>query len=380
MIFNKIFLIILLICSYRILACTIFTASDGKLVLVGNEEDFYDYTAKVQINPGTSSKYGTIYFGFYDNPYIPFGGVNSKGLFFDVSAYPEKPEIIDQFPKDKFTFTYQSGHRLFAKMLEECSTVEEAIVLLEKYNSIAFSWCHLLIADSTGASAVVEWGDGELVIIKSNKSYQVSTNFNFTNTSWGYYPCERFKTASSLLEQNTNISVPLFVDILSKVHKTNAIYSNVYDITNGEIYVFQHHDLENYIKINVQEEIANGYRLISISNLFEEKEVFKIDDLTNIDNSDNETYLASKFSLYQNYPNPFNPTTKISYSLNEESNVKLNIYNTLGSEIITLVNENQKAGFYSINYSAENLTSGFYIYQITIGNKFRDSKKMLYLK
>ena len=77
-------------------ACTMFCASNNNLVLVGNEEDFYNYPAIVEINPPIGNKYGTIYFGFYDNLYIPFGRVNSEGLFFDVAAYENHPEIINK--------------------------------------------------------------------------------------------------------------------------------------------------------------------------------------------------------------------------------------------------------------------------------------------
>ncbi len=86
-----------------------------------------------------------------------------------------------------------------------------------------------------------------------------------------------------------------------------------------------------------------------------------------------------KFELLQNYPNPFNPTTKIKYQLAEASNVKLTIYNSLGEKIKTLVNQKQEAGIYSVNFNAENLPSGMYIYELQT-EKFHSVKKMLLMK
>ncbi len=80
-----------------------------------------------------------------------------------------------------------------------------------------------------------------------------------------------------------------------------------------------------------------------------------------------------------NYPNPFNPTTTINYQLPENGFVTIKVYDMLGKEIATLVNENKSAGYYKINFDASKLTSGVYIYTINAG-KYSQSKKMLLMK
>ncbi len=85
------------------------------------------------------------------------------------------------------------------------------------------------------------------------------------------------------------------------------------------------------------------------------------------------------FTLSQNYPNPFNPSTTISYSLPQSGFVKLNVYDALGREIATLVNEKQQSGNYSVQFNAENLSSGVYFYKLSAGN-FIAVKKMMILK
>lgn len=85
------------------------------------------------------------------------------------------------------------------------------------------------------------------------------------------------------------------------------------------------------------------------------------------------------FALEQNYPNPFNPSTKIDYSIPMQSKVELKIYNIVGQEVATLVNEVQGAGVHSARFDATKLASGVYFYRLTAGN-FTSVKKMALLK
>ncbi|MCL5030727.1 MAG: T9SS type A sorting domain-containing protein [Bacteroidetes bacterium] len=87
----------------------------------------------------------------------------------------------------------------------------------------------------------------------------------------------------------------------------------------------------------------------------------------------------TEFALNQNYPNPFNPSTVISFSIPEDSHVMLKLYDMLGREVQTLINENRKAGTHNINFYADNLSNGVYLYKLTAGN-YSDIKKMIILK
>ena len=92
-----------------------------------------------------------------------------------------------------------------------------------------------------------------------------------------------------------------------------------------------------------------------------------------------EKEIPNSFHLFQNYPNPFNPSTKISWELPTNSWLTLKIYNVLGNEVATLVNEEKEAGYHSIKFNASNLPSGVYFYRIKSEN-FIDTKKMILLK
>jgi hypothetical protein len=89
--------------------------------------------------------------------------------------------------------------------------------------------------------------------------------------------------------------------------------------------------------------------------------------------------LPTEFSISQNYPNPFNPTTTITYTIPEASRVNLKVFNILGEEVATLVNEEKSVGNYQVNFDASKLASGMYIYTITAGN-YTATKKMMLLK
>lgn len=85
------------------------------------------------------------------------------------------------------------------------------------------------------------------------------------------------------------------------------------------------------------------------------------------------------FILNQNFPNPFNPSTKISFQIQEYGFVTLIVYDVLGNEVDTIVNENKPIGSYEVDFNASNLPSGIYTYTLTVGN-YSDSKKMILLK
>jgi Secretion system C-terminal sorting domain len=89
--------------------------------------------------------------------------------------------------------------------------------------------------------------------------------------------------------------------------------------------------------------------------------------------------LPEEFYLSQNYPNPFNPSTNIKYAIGSRQYVSLVVYDVLGNEVATLVHESQSAGNYSVEFNAEQLPSGIYIYMLTSGN-FTAYKKLILMK
>jgi hypothetical protein len=124
----------------------------------------------------------------------------------------------------------------------------------------------------------------------------------------------------------------------------------------------------SFVDRNVQTGVYQ-YRLkqIDTDGRFEYSDVVEVEIIPN------------EFALYQNYPNPFNPTTKIRYQLQKESKVVIKIYDVLGAEVITLLNEKKEPGVYEVELNAQSLPSGTYIYRIVSGD-FVETKKMVLLR
>jgi len=126
----------------------------------------------------------------------------------------------------------------------------------------------------------------------------------------------------------------------------------------------------NYTDTDLKSTGVFKYRLKQIDNdgTFEYSNVITVD-----------VGVPDKFFLSQNYPNPFNPSTKIRYQIPQESKVIIKLYDILGSEVITLLNEKKDPGVYEVEFNAQHLPSGTYIYRIIAGS-FVETKKMVLMK
>ncbi len=122
--------------------------------------------------------------------------------------------------------------------------------------------------------------------------------------------------------------------------------------------------------------------IISIGYFQEPGGMLWVDDLQFVGISGIEEVSGNfpdNFELMPNYPNPFNPSTMIKYSLPKPENVKIEVYNTLGQGVETLLNQHMKAGYHEVEFSAADLSSGIYYYRIEAG-EFQDVKKMILLR
>ena len=124
----------------------------------------------------------------------------------------------------------------------------------------------------------------------------------------------------------------------------------------------------------INENIDPSY---TIGDYYDEDETMPKDNVIRMD------YIGElevkDYGLSQNFPNPFNPSTIINYQLPKDSRVTIKIYDILGKDITTLVNDYKSAGRYSVEFNAENLPSGIYFYELK-ANDFVTSKKMLLVK
>lgn len=133
---------------------------------------------------------------------------------------------------------------------------------------------------------------------------------------------------------------------------------------------------ENQGTLISQLPVGNGNQDIEYSELLE----YRYTRVTEVDGRRvNDLKLPVEFSLSQNFPNPFNPETIISYDIPYTSHVELKVYDIMGREVASLVNQTKQAGSYSVSFNARGLSSGIYLYSISAGG-YRTVRKMLVMK
>ncbi|MCZ7609994.1 MAG: T9SS type A sorting domain-containing protein [Ignavibacterium sp.] len=209
-----------------------------------------------------------------------------------------------------------------------------------------------------------------------NNSYAVVGRIDFV----GVFPFDAFNIQSLDVDNDGKdevmICVAANVIVLKFAGITNHQKYEVFYIKQNTIpgiyyYGATMYDLDNdgknEIIISMQDYPNTGHKLLS--------EIFKPDSTTNVISEIAGT--TESYLLYQNYPNPFNPTTNIEYSIPEASFVQLKVYDILGNEVATLVNEEQSAGIYRADFSGTDLASGLYIAKLQAGNYSKTIKMSL---
>ena len=258
---------------YNLPACTIIAAVSNGKVLIGNNEDYNYPFSSVWFIPSTEKEYGRVCFGFNlgkdkkgENKLAATGGMNDHGLFIDGNGLSETGYVPDSTKE-----TYNGMAEPY--ILANCASVEEAIEWFKNTNVSILSRAKFLIADKTGASVVVEWGNKKLQFIHREKNYQISTNFVQSNYKSGAYPDYRYRTAEKIFQKTDNYTIETIRNILSLTHfegNSVTLFSNIYDLNNGDIYIYNHHDFENVVKFNLREELEKGAKDYSIPTLFSE--------------------------------------------------------------------------------------------------------------
>jgi uncharacterized protein (TIGR02145 family) len=143
-------------------------------------------------------------------------------------------------------------------------------------------------------------------------------------------------------------------------------WSSTEDFTYGAYYMgLYYYDSNIYYIINIYKEYGFSVRCVK-------------DIAVGVDDKD-KSELPKEFFLLQNYPNPFNPQTKISFSVPKESYITLKVYDLLGREVATLVQDTKQQGEYSVTWNADNVPSGVYFYKLLAGD-FVETKKMVLMK
>lgn len=173
--------------------------------------------------------------------------------------------------------------------------------------------------------------------LKSTGSFYYFTDYETDSLFWSWLSYNSFDTLFITDPNNPSVDAPAIIPALNS--KTIAPMDSV------TFYIaIAYNDNEESMLVSLEQIQQKYNQLVSVQS-----------DYNNI---------PSDYVLNQNYPNPFNPSTKITFGLPQHSNVVLKVYNTLGEEVVELMNGSLDAGTYTYNFDASDLTSGIYIYSL----------------
>lgn len=247
--------------SVPVIACTIFVLTDGTRVQFFNNEDWLNPNTRIWFVPPGDGHYGCAYVGFDDGR--AQGGLNTKGLAFDwVAGYMEKwspdPGIkgVRGNPSER--------------MLETSATVEDAIAFFQTHREPDFSRARILVADSTGASAIIRAKEGKLHVERANKS-----------RGFGYCDPKLQEMLTKPPEPTVANGAAILRTCLQK-GETATKYSNVFDLKSHDIFLFQYPERDDSVKLNLTAELAKGAHYYDIPQIRQQLTQAPIPLLTNM--------------------------------------------------------------------------------------------------
>ena len=282
------------------------------------------------------------------------------------------------------------------------TVVKGTVYVYQKGNNNKFGFKGKAKTDTvTGAYSFTNLAPGQYILLAEGHGY-VPSFFRYDGTT-----TMNWKNADSVIVTETSLVTGINFNL--KSHSPNIGGGFVFGIVkgndgatlpgtlnymvdaNGDFVDYSVTDLDGSFMIGSVE--AGSYTMVSTLVSFQNAQKnlsvdYSNNSSLNIDVSlnpnsttginDNATVISG-YDLKQNYPNPFNPSTIISYQIPQNSFVTLKVYNILGNEVATLVNEQQTAGNHNFNFKANNLASGVYIYKLTAGS-FTAVRKLTLLK
>ena len=237
-------------------ACTAFCAAARGEVLVGNNEDYNNPRTRLWFVPAGPGSFGRMYVGFDD--LTPQGGMNERGLWFDGFAAPLQRVSSDlpHFPGN-----------IVDRAMAECSTVEEVVRLVTRYNRAFLSEAILMFADASGDAVSIEAN----AIVRKSRDHFVQTNFHQSQPGAGAGD-RRFRTATEMLEEAGGaVSVDLFRRVLASTAQRGpfpTLYSNVYELRSRTMHLYYFRDFDRAVTFRLDDELRKGARVLDIQSLF----------------------------------------------------------------------------------------------------------------
>ncbi len=350
----------------------------------------YQFRVKAQDNIGIRSDDVTINYSVNDGAFMPVvlnpeGDDNYAGSF----EYASGENLLDKGDKVSYFFSVADSSSMSNTTLSDTfSFMIDTVEVVDGFETGTFKWD---LGQGWGLSGLKNSGDAS---IDDSPSGNYENNANNPLTYEYNFDLEPYK--SMWLEYYVRYNIEENKDscLLEVSVDEGETWKQIKSYTGTELPRFKKET------VYLNEYAGNStftFRFRMITDASGDKSGMNIDDISLhvsedvvSDLEDFADAVPRKFSLAQNYPNPFNPSTRIEYSVAETAELTLEVFNTLGQKVVTLMkNENHAPGTYKIDWQAQNgngvvLSSGFYIYRMTAvlnsGGERVFTKKMLFIK
>jgi hypothetical protein len=228
-------------------ACTVFVLTDTNRVLFCNNEDGPSGETRIWFVPAGLKHYGAVYVG-YDNGWAQ-GGLNTEGLAFDwVAGYKEAWDPEPSLP------TVVRNERV----LETCSTVDEAVTFYRKHHELSFNYAKILLADRTGASVIIGAKNGKLEVEQSKHC-----------RGFGYGARTLDKMLASSAEPDVANGARILRACLQQGQYATR-YFNIFDLKTCDIFLFTSPERDDPAKFNLPAELRKGAHYLDMSHIREQ--------------------------------------------------------------------------------------------------------------
>jgi hypothetical protein len=243
--------------------CTTFYGYDGQNALAGNNEDMFNPLIYAWFIPASPGRFGRVYFGYDD--FVPQGGLNDQGVFFDGQSLPYKAmPVTSQRPH------FPGGDlALIDEIMSRSASAQDVLDIAGRWNWLGGEYGQNLFGDRLGHSVII---DGDTILSRQGP-FQIATNFRLVSQPNPPWPEgeERYGTVADMLTQDDHYSVDLFRRALDASHQEGyspTLYSQVYELNTGTIHLYLYHDFEHEVVLRLTDELAKGPHVVALQDLF----------------------------------------------------------------------------------------------------------------
>ncbi|OYT28439.1 hypothetical protein B6U98_05095 [Thermoplasmatales archaeon ex4572_165] len=347
-------IVVIILFSGTLSACTGFTTSKGDEVFTGHNKDWWSTDTYIHVYPSDEETHARMFFEIpyphiFNSEYkVLAGGINDQGLFYESYVTPLLFASFEFFKPLLFKSPVEY-------ILEHFFTVQEVVDYIESHNLFFLNYIlcsgQIFVIDKTGDSAIIE-GDE---IIRKQGDYQVCTNFLHSRPDLGGYPCYRYETATSILDNITDPSVSSLVSILNATHqKGYTQYSSICDLNNLTMYLYQFHNYEKGIKIDLNTEFQQDAHSYYFPSLFE-PETNQAPDKPNTPMGPTSGVIDEQILFETNTTDIDNPSDEIYYKWNFGDDMQTNWVLNNERYMGKMTHSWSKSGSFSVTVKAKDI-------------------------